>query len=204
MVGIGTIVGGITLVIGAVVGYAIYSNRGKIQDSTKNIIGGVESSATRIGQKFADASENIIPSIQPTTLKNPFEVMFGNWMSSMSSLGGKTVVYKDNTQVYVPRDNTVTSKGTVVGTPPTMDLGPDARQTAEDAFRKNKAFSKAGYYYFDHPGSKWDTQQYISQDKLSYFKKAIGQPGVGTITYMSPNKLGRAGFTAFGKSKGYL
>lgn len=203
MVSIGAIFGGITLIAGGLITYALYSNRGKITAATSNIIGGIESSSMAIGQKYASAAENIIPSIQPTTLKNPFEVMFGNWMSSMSSLAGSTVVYADDTTVSIPADTTVNPDGTVSGSPPTMDLGEDARRDAEEQFRKNKdqQQSRAGYYYIDQPG-KWDQQLFFTASEAEQLSKSPGS--YLNFDYLGTQKLGAAGFQTYGISKGYL
>jgi len=72
MVSIGTIIGGLTLLVGGIVGYSIYKNRNTIAAGVSNTLLGVTTSATSIGTNFASFFENLVPRIDAVKIVNPF------------------------------------------------------------------------------------------------------------------------------------
>jgi len=66
--------------------------------------------------------------------------------------------------------------------------------------------TKAGYYYIDYSGSKFDTQWLLSAFQAPNVAKAAAAPGDALfgIKYIGQSKLGEAGFKLFGESQNYL
>ena len=207
MVSLGTI---LTLgAVGAIIagGYAVYRNADKIGGGISR---GVEETLVTPLGKWADSLwSGIANSSQGPT-------------SGPSSIAGQTVEsYKDST-IFIPKDTFVNPDGTVTSsTPPLLNLSPEEKSSAIIALEENKlktiaeneafdkTFSKAGYYYFDVAGSKYDTQQYLSaQFATDLFKadpsKIFSPGGLENVTYIGQSALQEAGFKLFGKSKGYL
>ena len=66
--------------------------------------------------------------------------------------------------------------------------------------------TKAGYYYIDYEGSKFDTQWKLSSFNAANVAKAAAAEGDALfgIKYIGQSKLGEAGFKLFGESQNYL
>lgn len=209
MVSVGTI---LTLgIVGAIsIGaYAVYRNADKLGGALSR---GVEASVTNPLGQWAD---NLWSSIaQPS--QNPS-------VPTSSSLAGQTVASVKGSTITIPKDTTVHPSGIVTSsTPPLLNLSPSEKTSASAALaanrlktmQQNQAFAKstepkAGYYYFNVVGSKYDTQQYVSADFAKQLfsadpSKIFNPKGLTDITYIGKSALQQAGFTLFGKSKGYL
>lgn len=186
MVSVGTIFS--VLVVGAAIagGIAVYSN------------------ANKIGGAFTRGVEK--------NISNPF----GNYLDNLwkipgiNAQGSSAVSTPGNTTTpgaldYVPSTNNPAdtrtwSPGYVP--PASQDFLPPAKTTTAAPGQP-----KAGYYYFDVKGSKYDTQQFLTADKAKQFinaKGAFHPEALRAITYIGPNQLQSKGFQVFGQSKGYL
>jgi len=72
MVSIGTIFGGLVLLVGGIVGFSIFQNRDQIADSVSSIFTGTAASITTTGSNIAAFVENLVPQIDPVKIVNPF------------------------------------------------------------------------------------------------------------------------------------
>lgn len=200
MVGIGTIIGGITLLVGSIVAYGVYSSRDKITSSVGGIIGGITDSLNTSGQRVANFTENLIPRIEPATIMpNPWNNLFawatggnqttGNYNQWLDTGGNEGRVTNPNPWGLTGTTNPITTY--------------EKKKPLPTPIKTHKPF-QAGYYYVNHPGFAQDTQQFWSASFAEQVAGLAGQPSMPDISYIGKNKLSFKGFQLFGKSKNYL
>jgi len=189
MVSIGTI---ITLgVIAAITagGYAVYRNvdpiRGAVSRGVEtNLVNPLRDWADSLWSGIAAVNENISDP-DPSTSKS---TKFYDPSKTVYTPTGKT-----QQQVLTQQPNLIPVKTTTTRTP---------------AYRPSTAY-KAGYYYFDVKGSKYDTQQFLSAERIKQIRtsdptKIFHPEGLREIKYIGKTPLQKAGFELFGRSQNYL
>jgi len=194
---------GIVLGIGVVAavgiaGYAIYRNAGKIGDLFSSTIQGA------ITNPINSFFENIqLPDWSGTTTEPPS-------VPTPPIIAGSTVPLVGNTTVTIPAETLVNPDGTVTSpTPPILNLPPEIKEeaivTQKEKAKENLPDRKAGYYYFNFLGSKYDYQAFLTADRAKEFALAAAPVGDAflNIKYTGA-KLSKEGFQLFGKSQNYL
>jgi len=211
MVSIGTV---LTLGIIAAIaagGYAVYASREQLGAATAR---GIQETLVTPLRNWANSLWSGIADASSSSTSGP------------SSIAGQTVKLTDTTQVIIPADTTVQPSGVVTSTtPPLLVLTPEEKLIAATTQQQNVIESQkvldatianrdpfsagAGYYYFDVKGSRYDTQQFLSAEKVQLLKTAdpnilFNPEGLRAITYIGPKQISSAGFQLFGESKNYL
>jgi len=189
---------GIVAAVG-IAGYAIYRNAGKIGDLFSSTIEGA------ITNPINSFFENIqLPDWSGTTTEPPS-------VPTPPIIAGETVPLIGNTTVTIPPETLVDPSGTVSSpTPPILNLPPEiagpAAVSQQAQVLQNLPERKAGYYYFNFLGSKYDYQAFLTKDRAKEFALAaapVGDPFLN-IRYLGQSKLSKQGFQVFGKSQHYL
>lgn len=194
MVGLGTILSvGIAGAV-AIGSYALYVNRDKLGGALSR---GIETNITNpLGNYFdslwaAIANPTKGTGLSPSTPRPTTTTTLTK--SGLTQTPILTPTGKTQQQVLTQQPNLIPVKTTLARTPD---------------YRPSTAY-KAGYYYFDVKGSKYDTQQYLTAARIKQIRTAdqskIFHPeGLREIRYIGQSKLGAAGFQLFGKSQNYL
>jgi len=206
MVSLGTVIaviGGGAILAG---GYAVLSNLDKVGSALSR---GVEGHITNpLGIALDNAFSNFATSGQSPTVPSP------------SVIAGQTVPSVNNSTITIPASTIVHPTGIVTSnTPPLLNLSPTEKVSASAALaanrektkQQNAAFEKtlapkAGYYYLNYTGSKYDSQILRTAAQAADLIKVAAAPGDAllNVRYLGKSKLSTPGFNLFGKSQNYL
>ncbi len=197
MVSVGTIFSLAT--IGAIIigGYTVYRNADKISGALTR---GVTQSISNPFGNFIDSlwsgtknisNNNNTNSQQTTSPQQQSGVDYKSWLKGEDNRTPQQVDtwYSDN-KITNPRSTT----------PSTYTPTPYKQPTPKN--------HKAGYYYFNVKGKKYDTQQHLTSSQAKNLftlnpKKVFSEGGLQNIAFIGTRKLQQSGFNLFGKSKGF-
>jgi len=202
MVSVGTIlsVGFAAAIIAG--GYALYRNADKIGGALSR---GVETNLTQpLGNYFDNLWGNVttssINAVQ-TAVNQTYQQAQGGfvdaWNKAVAGAGTLNPIYPWLTQQPQQQQPPIE----VTPLPPVPTLPPPLPPVGPIAG------PKAGFYYVDYTGSKYDTQWELTSKQAAQAFETAGADLTDAflgLQYLGKSKLGPAGFQLFGKSKGYL